>query len=82
MPAAVSVVDAHGRLVLVNARYERTLGSTAPTALWPCPCRTATARITPSRAACWTKRYLETGYPLALPYYDTLVTGDRARAGC
>ena len=71
MPAAVSVVDAHGRLVLVNAAYERALGIDRLTALGR-PIQDSHSEDYALQNGVLDEKVLQTGLPIALPFYETL----------
>jgi diguanylate cyclase (GGDEF)-like protein/PAS domain S-box-containing protein len=71
MPAAVSVVDAHGRLVLVNTAYERALGVDRLTALGR-PVQDSHSEDYALQSGVLDEKVLQTGLPIACPFYDTL----------
>jgi diguanylate cyclase (GGDEF)-like protein/PAS domain S-box-containing protein len=73
MPAAVSIVDAHGRVRLVNSAYERLLGVERATVLGR-PLAESHGEDYALQSGVLDDKVLETGRPLACPTYETLVT--------
>ena len=71
MPAAVSVVDAQGRLIVVNQAYERLLGVDRATALG-LPLLQSHGEDYALQSGVLDDKVLETGAALVAPYYDTL----------
>jgi diguanylate cyclase (GGDEF)-like protein/PAS domain S-box-containing protein len=71
MPAAVSVVDARGRLVLVNRAYEQLLGIDRSTALGK-PLLESHTEEYALQSGVLDEKVLETGLATAGPAYDTL----------
>ena len=71
MSAAVSVVDAHGRLVLANRTYERLMGIDRGLALGR-PLQDSHSEKYALQSGVLDEKVLETGQPITCPYYDTL----------
>ncbi|MFZ1429459.1 MAG: EAL domain-containing protein [Geminicoccaceae bacterium] len=71
MAAAVSIVDAHGRLVLVNRAYERLFGIDRGAALGN-PLQDSHSEEYALQSGVLDDKVLETGMPVACPFYDTL----------
>ncbi|MEK0082210.1 EAL domain-containing protein [Benzoatithermus flavus] len=73
MPAAVSIVDAHGRIKLVNRGYERLLGIDRAAMLGR-PLAESLGEDYALQSGVLDDKVLETGQPLACPTHETLVT--------
>jgi diguanylate cyclase (GGDEF)-like protein/PAS domain S-box-containing protein len=78
LPAAVSVVDAHGRLVLINRSYERLLGIERATVLGR-PLAESHGEDYALQSGVLDDKVLETGQPLASPSYETLTVAGGTR---
>ena len=78
MPAAVSVVDARGRLLVVNTAYERMLGIDRATALG-LPLLESHGEDYALQSGVLDEKVLETGVAMAAPYYDTLTNAAGTR---
>ncbi len=70
MPAAVSVVDAHGRLVVVNRAYESIMGIDRATALGR-PVQESHSEDYALQNGVRDDKVLETGLAIGSPFYDT-----------
>ena len=71
MSAAVSIVDAHGRLIQVNSAYERLLGIDRATALGR-RLQDSHSEEYALQSGVHDDKVLETGLPVGCPFYDTL----------
>jgi len=78
MPAAVSVVDAQGRLTRVNQAYERLLGVARDQAVGR-PLAESHGEDFALQSGVLDDKVLETGQPLGSPSYETVVTGAGTR---
>ncbi len=78
MPAAVSVVDAQGRLELANETYLRLLGIDRATAIGV-PVIDSHGEEYALQNGIVDEKVLQTGAPIATPYYDTLSGAEGTR---
>lgn len=78
MPAAVSVVDAQGRLVVVNRAYERLLGIERERSIGRTLAESHGEEFA-LQSGVLDDKVLETGQPMASPSYETLATASGPR---
>ena len=78
MPAAISVVDAQGRLLQVNRAYERLLGVEREQALGR-PLAESHGEDFALQSGVLDDKVLETGQPLACPSHETVATSAGTR---